>query len=130
MIISVGLFGKNRFVDVDDETRAELRRLVHVIDDAVGELQAVRRRADEIERRRADGDLYGVIVEAEERPLVVESLSDVLGQLTTAAGRFRRAEAAALAAEGWSHARIGRFFGVTRQRIGVLLSRPGRGGAR
>jgi hypothetical protein len=110
-------------VDSDDETITELRSLVGVIDDAIRQLDGVRRRADEIEQRRLSGDLYRVIVEAEERPLIVESLSGVLDRLTTAAGRFRRAEAAALVSEGWTHERVGQFFGVTRQRIGILLSR-------
>jgi hypothetical protein len=110
-------------VDAEDETIAELRQLVGVIDETIAQLERVRRRADEIEQRRVRGDLYRVIVEAEERPLIVESLSDVLDSLSTAAGRFRRAEATALVAEGWTHERIGQFFGVTRQRIGILLSR-------
>lgn len=117
-------FGENGPVDADDKTITELRRLVDVIDDAITQLERARRRADEIEQRRLHGDLYRDIVEAEERPLIVESLSDVLDALTTAAGRFRRAEAAALVAEGWTHERIGQFFGVTRQRIGILLSQP------
>jgi hypothetical protein len=110
-------------VDANDETIAELRHLVAVIDDTIAQLERVRRRADEIEQRRVGGDLYRVIVEAEERPLIVESLSDVLDRLANAAGRFRRAEATALVAEGWTHERIGQFFGVTRQRIGILLNR-------
>jgi hypothetical protein len=110
-------------VDAHDETIIALRRLVDVIDDTAVQLDRVRLRAQEIEHRRLQGDLYRVIVEAEERPLVVESLSDVLDTLSAAAGRFRRAEATALAAEGWTHERIGQFFGVTRQRIGILIGR-------
>ncbi|WP_198318687.1 hypothetical protein [Pseudofrankia inefficax] len=120
---SLGRYPRMGIVDANDETIAELRHLVAVIDDTIAQLERVRRRADEIEHRRVGGDLYRVIVEAEERPLIVESLSDVLDRLSSAAGRFRRAEATALAAEGWTHERIGQFFGVTRQRIGILLSR-------
>lgn len=110
-------------VDTNDETIRELRRLVEVIDDTVVQLERVRRRAQEIEQRRLAGDRYRVIVEAEERPLIVESLSEVLDRLSVAAGAFRRAEAVALAREGWTHERIGQFFGVTRQRIGSLIGR-------
>jgi hypothetical protein len=110
-------------VDTPDETITELRGLVEVIDDTIARLEAVRQRAAYIEGRRLDGDLYRVIVAAEERPLIVESLSMVLDSLATAAGRFRRAEAAALHGEGWTHERIAQFFGVTRQRIGILLNR-------
>ena len=59
----------------------------------------------------------------EDRPLIVETLSEVLDGLADAAGRFRRAEARALYQEGWTHEQISRFFGVTRQRIGALLGR-------
>ncbi|MBX6388336.1 MAG: helix-turn-helix domain-containing protein [Frankia sp.] len=110
-------------MDTNDETIRELRRLVEVIDDTVVQLERVRRRAQEIEQRRLAGDRYRVIVEAEERPLIVESLSEVLDRLSVAAGAFRRAEAVALAREGWTHERIGQFFGVTRQRIGSLIGR-------
>jgi hypothetical protein len=110
-------------VETTDETITELHGLVEVIDDTIARLEAVRQRASEIENRRLKGDLYRVIVAAEERPLIVESLSDVLDTLATAAGRFRRAEATALHGEGWTHERIAQFFGVTRQRIGILLNR-------
>jgi hypothetical protein len=110
-------------VTASDEAMIELGRLVKVIDETIAQLERVRERAQDIERQRGKGDLYSKIVPNEERPLIVETLSEVLDGLADAAGRFRRAEARALYQEGWTHEQISRFFGVTRQRIGALLGR-------
>ena len=69
----------------------------------------------------AAGREYVDIVRAEERPLVVELLTDVLDELATAGAQFRRAEARVLHVSGMSHEVIAQLFGVTRQRVGALL---------
>jgi hypothetical protein len=60
-------------------------------------------------------------VTAEERPLIVESISTVLGSLSSAGHTWRREQAVALKREDVSINRIAALFGVTRQRISTLL---------
>ena len=77
-------------------------------------------------RVRADGKSYSEIVPTEERPLIVEMLSDNLERLADVGSKLRRAEAQALYNEGMTMAQIADLFGVSRQRIAVLVraSRP------
>lgn len=62
------------------------------------------------------------IVKGEARPLVVEQISEAIARLHTASSAFRHAEAQALYAEGLTMEQIADLFGVTRQRISVLLN--------
>jgi hypothetical protein len=78
-------------------------------------------RADYIRDLRATGLRYRDIVASEERPLIVEAIRDSLLMLVDAASRFQRAEAAALRSDGLTLARIGAFFGLSRQRVAELL---------
>lgn len=77
-----------------------------------------RRRAAAVE----DGQSWRDAVTDEDRPLIVERLTDILEALAGHGAAFRRAEARALHAEGLSHERIAELFGVTRQRVGALLA--------
>ena len=87
-------------------------------------LDAVLQRTEVLQRARDEGTPYAEIVRTEARPLVVELLTDVLDELAAAGSGFRRAEARALRADGLSQERIGELFGVTRQRVSVLLQDP------
>lgn len=104
----------------DDEVLAALDRLLVVVEER-GYADHVARRAETITRRRQEGDAYRDIVTEESRPLIVEVLSDHIEDLVRASARFRRAEAAALYAEGLTMDQIAGLFGVTRQRISALL---------
>lgn len=95
------------------EAAARTQRL---LDDAL-------RRASVLKEQRALGRSYADIVRAEDRPLIVELVSDALVELAAAGAAFRRAEARALHDEGLSQEAIARLFGVTRQRVGALLRR-------
>lgn len=107
-----------------DEALAALRRAV---DHAQDRLDVVQERAAHLQRERAAGRAYAEIVVEEERPLVVELLTEVLDELSTAGAAFRRAEARVLHEDGLSQETIARLFGVTRQRVGVLLQNSLRG---
>ncbi len=98
-----------------------LTTLVSEIDRCVAELERARVRADHLLRERAAGRPWLEVVVEESRPLVVESVSSVLGTLATAGHAWRREQAAALRAEQVSINRIAALFGVTRQRISALL---------
>lgn len=104
------------------ETDKALDELVEAVRRAQTLLDGVLRRAELLHAGRKDGRRYVDIVSAEQRPLVVELLSDVLDELAGAGSAFRRAEARALHNDGLSHEAIAALFGVTRQRVGALLS--------
>ena len=78
-------------------------------------------RAEQLRSRRAEGAAYAETVDEESRPLIVEVLSEHIQALLATSARFRRAEAAALHAEGLTMDRIAELFGVTRQRVSTLL---------
>lgn len=83
--------------------------------------ERIRERAQAIHDARENGLPYREIVTAENRPLVVELVTDSFDRLATAGSRLRRAEAAALHDEGMSMEAIAELFGVTRQRVSELL---------
>ena len=98
-----------------------LTDLIAELDRCAAELERARARAGHLVRERAAGRPWLEVVTAESRPLVVESISTVLGALATAGHAWRLEQAAALRAEDVSINRIAALFGVTRQRISALL---------
>ena len=78
-------------------------------------------RVAKMQAQRAEGLAWSEIVSEEDRPLIVEMLSQNMTVLTTAGTRLRRSEARALYSEGLSMERIAALFGVSRQRISELL---------
>lgn len=109
-----------------DPALEALDRLCEAVGHAQGLLVAVEQRAGELQRLRAERGGWREVVAAEEPPLVVEMVSEVLDRLAEAGAQFRRAEARALSQEGLSHEAIAALFGVTRQRVGALLQDPAR----
>lgn len=110
----------------DEDLLAALDELVTALQDNTRRNEAAIARAEEIRRERAAGKSWSEIVSAE-RELIVGLLTKNLEVLTTAGSRLRRLEARALHEEGLSMERIGRLFGVTRQRISELLRHPENG---
>jgi hypothetical protein len=104
-----------------DPAHRALAQLVEELDRCSAELERARTRAVHLLRARADGRPWLDVVTAESRPLVVESITTVLGALATAGHAWRLEQAAALRAEQVSINRIAALFGVTRQRISALL---------
>ena len=103
------------------DTDRALDALCVAVENAQQELQRVMKRAEVLRRERAAGRPYAEIVSEEDRPLVVEMLTHVLDELSAAGAAFRRSEARVLHADGLSQEAIAHLFGVTRQRVGVLL---------
>lgn len=103
-----------------DEVLIALDELLAVLRDRE-HIDAIVARAEQLRARRAAGDGYADTVDEESRPLIVEVLSVHIQALLTTSARFRRAEAAALHAEGLTMDRIAELFGVTRQRVSTLL---------
>ncbi len=104
----------------DPATRA-LESLLTELDACIAELQHARTRSARLLEKREAGRPWLEIVTGEARPLVVESISTVLGSLATAGHAWRREQASALQREDVSINRIAALFGVTRQRISALL---------
>jgi hypothetical protein len=104
-----------------DTALAALEELIAQIDRSRAELDHARARAEHLLAERRTGRPWLDLVTADDRPLVVESVSTVLSSLATAGHTWRREEAAALRAEQVSINRIAALFGVTRQRISALL---------
>ena len=105
----------------DDAAVRALEELITRLDASIEELQRARTRAEQLLVDRRAGHPWLDLVTEEARPLVVESISTVLGDLATAGHAWRREEAAALQREHVSINRIAALFGVTRQRISALL---------
>lgn len=102
-----------------------LRALIAALEACATQLHQARDRAESLLAARESGQAWEDIVTAEDRPLVVETISSVLGSLSTAGHAWRREQAAALQAENVSINRIAAMFGVTRQRISALLKEAG-----
>jgi transcriptional regulator with XRE-family HTH domain len=105
----------------DDDVLAALDELVAVLNETIELNRAAIRRARVIRRFRQRGHSYNEIVPMEERPLIVELLTHCLSEVADASSRFRKAEARALYSEGLSMSEIAKLFGVTRQRVAMLL---------
>ena len=112
-----------------DEPLEALDHLVATVQATSGQLEAVLARAERIRAGRAQGRSYAEIVGTERAPLAVEILTESLAGLAQAGARWRRAEAAALHAEGLTMERIAALFGVTRQRVSALLRASAAGAA-
>lgn len=104
--------------DAADQALDALRDQLEI---TIRDLQVVAERVHELQEKRATGQNWYAIVADEERPLVVESVTQALTGLGAAGGLFRRQQALALRREAVSINRIGQLFGVSRQRASVLL---------
>lgn len=103
------------------DTDHALEELTDTVRRTQQQLVQVLERAEVVRAARAEGRPYDEIVRESPRPLLVERLTDVLEQLAGAGAAFRRAEARVLHEQGMSQEAIGALFGVSRQRVSVLL---------
>ena len=78
-------------------------------------------RAARMRAARGAGTTWRDIVDGEERPLIAEMLTATISGFESAGTRFRQAKARALHDEGMTMEQIAALFGVTRQRVSVLL---------
>jgi hypothetical protein len=104
-----------------DAAGKALVELVDELDVVVAELTRARARALELQEQRREGRSWYEIVSTEDRPLIVEQISNAMSSLATVGGQWRREQAAALSAEDVSINRIAALYGVTRQRVSALL---------
>jgi len=85
--------------------------------------QVTTERAERLRSRRERGEPYRDIVSAQERPFAVDLVNQMTDALIEAGGKFQRAQALALYAEGATMDEIAELFGVSRQRVSALLAR-------
>jgi hypothetical protein len=106
----------------DGTTVQALVQLAKVMDSTAVDLRELAERA----RARADaidgGQSWKDSVTGQQQPLIVERLTEILEALARHGAAFRKAEARVLHGEGLSQEHIAALFGVTRQRVGALLS--------
>ena len=108
-------------VDQQDPVLAALDSLVEALRRNIASDRQAIRRAAHICRERERGLSYGEIVTAEVPPLIVELTRQSLDRLAQHGAQLRRVEARALYDEGMTMKHIAALFGVTRQRVSVLL---------
>lgn len=107
---------------VDDPELRALADLVAAAERMSQVCALIREHAAQIRANRLQGLTFRDIVERENRPLIVEVLTEATSGFEAAGTRFRQAKAAALRREGMTLEGIGALFGLTRQRISRLLS--------
>jgi uncharacterized protein YjcR len=108
--------------------RAAFLRALEALDQALKQnivrAQRMQQRIEELEDACAGSRAIREIVPEEETPLLVQLLTESAGTLHEHGSRVRRTEARTLYAEGLTMEQIARLFGVTRQRVSVLLREP------
>jgi len=81
----------------------------------------IKKRIAQLRRLRSKGTSYAESVSSRDGPLIVQLLTESSTALDRSGANVRRAEARALYAEGLTMEQIAELFGVTRQRVSILL---------
>jgi Sigma-70, region 4 len=81
----------------------------------------IEKRIAQLRRLRSRGASYAEIVSSRDGPLIVQLLTQSSKAIDTSGANVRRAEAHALYEEGLTMEQIAERFGVTRQRVSILL---------
>jgi hypothetical protein len=105
----------------EDAFLQALAALEEVIADNDRRARLISKRMARIRRARAQGLPYADSVANEDGPLIVQLLTEASTALDTCGANVRRAEAQALYHEGMTMEQIADRFGVSRQRVSVLL---------
>src|SRR5438874_6418589 len=105
----------------EDSALEALRALVKVLDANDERNRYVRTRASQIESLLAQGYTWQQILSTEERPLIIDVLSQSMALLNEVGGQLRREEARALIAEGMKEQDVADLFGVTLDHVGAML---------
>jgi hypothetical protein len=100
---------------------ASLRELDGALDQALATVEQMKQRARDILESAAAGHPLRDIVPLEQRPVLVQLLTQATEVLQRYGNRVRTTEAHALYSEGMTMDQIAQLFGVSRQRISTLL---------
>jgi hypothetical protein len=110
--------------DADSAIEA-LGALIRVLDANDERTGYVRSRALQIESLRAQGYTWQQILSTEERPLIIDVLTQNWALLNEVGGRFRREEARCLRAEGVKDEEIADLLGVSVAHVQAMLEAHG-----
>lgn len=105
----------------EDAFLEALTRLEDVLADNGRRAALIEQRIAQLRRLRSLGKPYAEIVSSKSGPLIVQLLTESSTALDACGANVRRAEAQALYAEGLTMEQIAERFGVTRQRVSMLL---------
>jgi len=108
-----------------DEVLDALEGVIAELIENAARNEAALRRAAEMRDQRQSGWTYTEIAERSTEPLLVQQLTSIVLAVQGIGHRFRVAEARALRSEGLTTRHIAQFFGVSRQRVRVLLQTDG-----
>jgi hypothetical protein len=111
-------------MDAADSAVEALRALVEIL--AANEKRAsyVGDRARQIEALREQGYTWSQILSTEERPMIIDVLSQSMALLNEVGGRFRREEARCLREEGVKPEEIADLLGVSVDHVRAMLQEP------
>lgn len=109
-----------------DAADQALSQFIAEIGDMLDHLRRARQQAVEAQGLRRLGHTWYAIAVGQQGPLIVQRIAMVIAALGDAGGHWRREQARALHRERLSVTRIAELYGVSRQRVSVLL-RPQRG---
>jgi hypothetical protein len=98
-----------------------LRQIDDMADANIARSEQIKTRVHHLLTRLEAGEQLSDIVEAEPPPLIPALITANIEALHDVGATFRRSEATALRAHGYTMDRIAQLFGVTRQRISHLL---------
>lgn len=104
-----------------EEFLAALRDLERALDDTLSHVEQMKGRTREILESAAAGHALRDSVPLEQRPVLVQLLTQATELLQSYGNRVRITEAKALYSEGMTMDQIARLFGVSRQRVSTLL---------
>jgi DNA invertase Pin-like site-specific DNA recombinase len=74
--------------------------------------------------RNPEALTYSKIVPLRQRLELIEQISDAIRSLTRHCNHFRRSEARALYEDGLTMSELARVFGISRQRVSMMLREP------
>ena len=100
---------------------AALRDLDGGLDETLESVELMKARTGQILRNAEAGHPLRDSVPVEQRPVLVQLLTQATELLQTYGNRVRKTEAKALYSEGMTMDQIARVFGVSRQRVSTLL---------
>ena len=100
---------------------AALRDLEGALDETLESVELMKARTGQILRNAEAGHPLRDSVPVEQRPVLVQLLTQATELLQTYGNRVRKTEAKALYSEGMTMDQIARVFGVSRQRVSTLL---------
>lgn len=95
--------------------------LAGTIEDNARQERLLARRVRRLRAERASGRSWHALAAEESAPSALRLAASVVGQMTEAGARFRRSVARGLRAEGATIPAIAHAFGVSHQRVSVLL---------